>query len=45
MLCNGFTRLGEGEEPKLGKQTLSKLNIETKPGEVDEKCKKTELFL
>lgn len=30
-----------GENPKLGKQTLSKLNIETKPKEVDTKCKKT----
>lgn len=26
-----------GEEPKLGKQTRSKLNIETKPGEVAHK--------
>lgn len=41
MLCKGFTRL-EREEPKLGKQTLSKLNIETKPREVDTKCKTTE---
>lgn len=34
-----------GEDPKLRKQTVSKLNIETKPSEVDTKCMKTGSFL
>lgn len=30
-----------GDDSKLGKQTPSKLNLETEPEEVDAECKKT----
>lgn len=33
-----------GEEPKLGKQTLSRLNIETKPGEVAHKVQENRVI-
>lgn len=38
-------KVGVGEDPVLGKQALSKLNIETKPREVGAKFKKTKWFL